>query len=89
MWNYIGSSDPTLENSLFADIGKYKHSGYDIGFDMKGTFSFPNGRFGKNVIIFGANMSSSVHVDKKIKEILILGECPTQRLDDTTLTVEK
>ena len=33
-------------------------------------------------------MSSSVHVDKKGKYILILGEGPTQGLDDTTLTTE-
>ena len=34
-------------------------------------------------------MSSSVHVDNKKKDILILGEGPTHRLDDTTLTAEK
>ena len=34
-------------------------------------------------------MSSSVHVDNKKKYILILGEGPTQGLDDTTLTAEK
>ena len=34
-------------------------------------------------------MSSSAHVDNKEKAILILGECPTQGLDDTTLTTEK
>ena len=39
----------------------------------------------KNAIIFGADRSSSVHVDDKNKDILILGEGPTQ---DTTLTVE-
>ena len=33
-------------------------------------------------------MSSSVHIDNKNKDILILGERPTQRLDDTTLTAE-
>ena len=33
-------------------------------------------------------MSSSVHFDKKIKSFLILGEGPTQRLDDTILTAE-
>ena len=33
-------------------------------------------------------MSSSVHVDNKGKDILILGEGLTQGLDDTTLTVE-
>ena len=37
-------------------------------------------------IIFGVDMSSSVHVDNKGKEILILGEGPTQGLDDTTLS---
>ena len=56
---------------------------------MKGTFSFPTGGFGKNVIIFEADMSSSVHVDNKKKDILILGEGPTQELDDITLTAEK
>ena len=34
-------------------------------------------------------MSSSAHVDNKDKDILILGEGPTQGLDGTTLTVEK
>ena len=34
-------------------------------------------------------MSSSVNVDNKKKYILILGEGPTQGLDDTTLTAEK
>ena len=43
---------------------------------------------GKNVIIFGADMSSSAHIDNKGKYILILGVEPTQGLDDTTLTAE-
>ena len=33
-------------------------------------------------------MSSSVHIDNKNKDILILDEGPKQRLDDTTLTAE-
>ena len=33
-------------------------------------------------------MRSSVHIDNKGKDILILGKEPTQRLDDTTLTAE-
>ena len=33
-------------------------------------------------------MSSSVHIDNKGKDILILGEEPTQGLDETTLTAE-
>ena len=33
-------------------------------------------------------MSSSVHIDNKKKDILILGIDPTQVLDDTMLTAE-
>ena len=36
----------------------------------------------ENVIIFGADMSLSVHIDNKNKEILILGGGLTQGLDD-------
>ena len=34
-------------------------------------------------MIFGVDMSSSVHIDNKNKDILILGEGPTQGLHDT------
>ena len=34
-------------------------------------------------------MSSSAHVDNNKKDILILGKCPTQGFDDTTLTAVK
>ena len=56
---------------------------------MKGTFEFPAIGFGRNVIIFGADMDSSVHNDDKKKYILILGKGPTQGLDGTTLATEK
>ena len=52
------------------------------------VFSVPDGSVGKNVIIFVADMSSSVHIDNKGKDIVILGKGPTQGLDDTTLTAE-
>ena len=42
----------------------------------------------KNVISFKADMGSSVHNDNKSKDILILGEGPTQQLDNTILTEE-
>ena len=71
-----------------ADIDKYGYSGYGIGFDRKIVFSFPSGGFGQNVIIFGANMSSSAHIDNKKKGILVLGKGPTQGLGHT-LTAEK
>ena len=93
------SSDslPTLENCLFgavtltknADIDKYKYSGYGIGFDRKGRFSFLNGVDGKNVAKFGADMNSSQHIDNKGKDILILGIGPAQGLGEHSLTAEK
>ena len=48
--------------------------------------SFKDGSMGKDVIIFGPDMSSSIHIDNKNKDILILDEGPTQGLDDITLT---
>ena len=38
----------------------------------------------KNIIIFGADMSSFVHADNKGKDIVTHGEGPTQGLYDTT-----
>ena len=67
------NNNPRVRNSLFgavrltknADIDKYGYSGYGIKFDRRGSFSFPGGGFGSNVIIFGEDTSSSVHVDNK------------------------
>ena len=72
-----------------ADIRKYHYSGYGIGFARKGSFSFSGSEFGQNVIIFGADMSSSVHVDNKGKDILILGFGATQGLGEHSLTAKK
>ena len=58
------------------------------GFDSRSEFSCTDGCMRKNVIIFGADMSSFVHIDNKNKDILILVERPTQGLDDITLTAE-
>ena len=93
-----GDNYPTLEKCLFGavtlrknvDIDPHRHYGYVIGFDRKGSFSFPGGDWdGKNIIIFGADMNSSIHVDNKGKEILILGIGRTQGLGENSLTAEK
>ena len=71
-------SSPTINNCLFgavtltknADIEKYRYSGYSIGFDTRSSFSFPRGGFGQNVLIFGADMRSSIHIDNKKKRYI-------------------
>ena len=72
-----------------ADIDKNKYSGYGIGFDTSGVFSLPDGSFGRNVVIFGVDMNSSVHVDSKGKDILILRKGPTQGLGEYSLTAKQ
>ena len=55
------------------DINQYKYSGYGSGLDGKGEFSVGKG-LGRNCIIFGADMSSSVQANNRIKNILALGK---------------
>ena len=89
-------TDPMLLNCLFgavsltkiANIDKYKYSGSGIGFARGNVYSVGNA-FRRNVIIFGVDMSSSIHVDNKGKDILILGKGWTQGLGEHSLTAEK
>ena len=68
-------------------MDKYGYSGYSTGIDRERSFSFGN-EIGKNVIIFGVDMSSSAKLDNRKKDILILGKGPTQGLEHT-LSAEK
>ena len=69
-WPFYADNGFIVRNSLFgavkltknADPDKYSYSGYGISFDICETFQLLNGRFGKKVVIFAADMSSSVHV---------------------------
>ena len=55
----------TLSNSLFGSVNltknsdpdKCKFTGYDTGFDSRSELFFTDESYGKNVIIFGADMS--------------------------------
>ena len=93
--DYKDINYPTLENCLFgsvkltknADIDKYGYSGYGIGFDKETSFLIGN-EIGKNVIIFGVDMSLSSKIDNRKKDIIILGKGPTQGLEHT-LSAEK
>ena len=70
------------------NIDKHKYSGHGNGFDRKGSFSFPDGGYGQNLLIFGVDMSFSTRMDNKKKHILVLGIGPTKGLEHT-LTAEK
>ena len=91
-----GKTHPKLVNCLFgavsiaknADIDKKKYSGYGIEFDRTSVCLLPDGSFGRNVVIFEIDMSSSVHVDNKGKDI-ILGTGPMQGLGEHSLTAEQ
>ena len=91
------TSTITLENCLFgsiklttnSDIDKYKYSGYGIGFNSGGSFSHPSGGYGTYVIIFGADLSNSVHANNKINNIFVSGKGFIQGINDTSIYAEK
>ena len=86
----------TLSNCLFGsvkltvntDLDKCKYTGYGMGFDSRGEYYLPDVSVGKNIIIIGVDISSSVYIDNKGKGILSLVKGPTQGLDGTAFTVE-
>ena len=63
LWSYTQGAVKLTKNAGF---DKYKYSRYGIGFVACGSFSLPDGSgFVKNLIIFGADMSSSAHVNNR------------------------
>ena len=56
--------------------------------DLDFFFFHPSGGTGRNVVIFGVDISSSKKTDNRKKDILILGKGPTQGLE-LTLSAEK
>ena len=76
------NTDNALKNCLFGaietarpkntkDPDNFIYSGWGIGFDHTGTFAHPEGGIARNVIIFGIDMSGSVHASNKTKDFLI------------------
>ena len=55
--------------------------------DKRGKFSVGSG-FCRTCIIFGIDMNSSVPVDNKKEDNLVLGEGPTQDLKDTNKNIQ-
>ena len=95
-WSSDLNTNVTLKDCLFGavkltkngDPDKNKYCGYGIGFNSRSYSSLPDGSMGRNVIIFGADMSSTVHIDNKGKDILILLDEATQGLDGNIFIAE-
>ena len=91
------TSNIALKNCLFgaikliknSDVDKYKYPGYGIGFDSRSIFSHPSGGDGKNVTIFGADLSSSVNANNKVNNVLVLGKSFIQGINGTKIYGEK
>ena len=94
----------TIQNALFeamqitkkADNSKNNYKRYGICFDERSEFghTITEGGFtlitdARNVLIFRADMSFSVHATNRANNIYIMGTSLTQGIHDTTLYAEK
>ena len=84
----FGAIDVARPNNT-KDPDNFIYSGWGIGFDRDGTFSHPEGGTARNVIIFGVDMSGSVHASNKTKDFLVLGRGLIQLIENTTIYAEK
>ena len=71
------------------NLHEYIYSGYGIGFDHTGVFTHSEGNLARNLIIFGADMSGSVHDSNKTQNIFVLGRAFIQKRNNTTIYAEK
>ena len=95
----------TIQNSLFAamqitknatDNDKNNYKGYGICFDERSEFGHTITEGGRahttdaiNVLIFGADMSFSVHATTRAHHIYLMSTDLTQGINDTTIYAEK
>ena len=95
----------TIQNALFGamqitknatDNSKNNYKEYGICFDERSQFGHTvteDGRAhntnGRNVLIFGVDMSFSVHATNRANSIYVMRDGLTQGIHDTTLYVEK
>ena len=71
------------------DTDKYIYLVHGLGFDSRGQFTHHHGGMARNILIFGVNLSNSVHATNKTQNILILGHGLTQKVNNTTIYAEK
>ena len=89
IWSKNLTSNFRFKNCLFrptsvvktSDKENYIYSGYGITFGSAGSWSFED-NFARNVIIFGADNSSSRHSDNCKNNFLILGQGPTYGINE-------
>ena len=95
----------TIQNALFGamqftknatDNSKNNYKGYGIYFDERSEFGhtiteggFDHTTDARNVLIFGADMSFSVHATNSANHIYLMGTGLTQGINDTTIYAEK
>ena len=95
----------TIQNALFGamqitknatDNSKNNYKGYGICFDERSEFGHTVTEGGRahttdtrNVLIFGADMSFSVHATNRANHIYLMGTGLTQGINDTTIYAEK
>ena len=85
------NGDFTVSNGLFGAVklakdintSNYQYKGHGTSFDSGGKFSIGNITNGKNVIIFGADMSFSSHSTNKAQNIYVLGKDFVQGINNT------
>ena len=98
------NTDYTIQNAIFGamkiskntDSSKNNYIGYGLCFDEGGEFghTVKQGNFNgttnaKNVIIFGVDMSSSVHATNRANNIYVMDKDFIQGINDTTIYAEK
>ena len=71
-----------------ADNSKFTYNSRGIAFDGERSWSFGND-FARNVVIFRFGNSSSSHTNNRKDNFLVLGEGPTQGINDSTGSAEK
>ena len=78
------------------DNTENNYKGYGICFDETSQFGhtiteggFTHTTNGRNVLIFGVDMSFSVHATNRANHIYLMGEGLTQGINDTIIYVEK
>ena len=95
----------TIQNALFGamqftknatDNSKNNYKGYGICFDEGSEFDhtiteggFTHTTDARNVLIFGVDMSFSVHATNKANHIYVMGKGLTQGINDTAIYAEK